>query len=259
MHNATVIIGLGEMGGVFARGLLRTSHSVVPVTRTDAINDIAQTITQPQCVLICVGENDLHLVLSKIPDNWKDRLVMVQNELLPRDWQKHKIDNPTVISVWFEKKKGQDYKVIIPSPVYGPHADVIKNCLQSLDISSTIIPNMRQMLYELVRKNVYILTSNIAGLVVGGNVGELWEKHRELALETANEIIDIQDWLTNTTMDRGQLIDGMVEAFQGDLLHGCTGRSAPHRLRRAITFADEAGLKTPRLRQILRDHTEAQN
>jgi len=259
MHNATVIIGLGEMGGVFARGLLRSSHSVIPVTRSDAINDIASSITQPQSVLICVGENDLQTVLSGIPDSWKDRLILVQNELLPRDWQQHSIDKPTVISVWFEKKKGQDYKVIIPSPVYGPLADTVKNSLRSLDIPCTIVPSMHQMLYELVRKNVYILTSNIAGLVVGGNVGELWQKHRELALATANEIIDIQEWLSNTTMDRGKLIDGMVEAFQGDLLHGCTGRSAPHRLKRAILFADEAGLKTPRLRQILRDHTEAQN
>ncbi len=29
---------------------------------------------------------------------------------------------PTVISVWFEKKKGRDVKVLIPSPAYGPAA-----------------------------------------------------------------------------------------------------------------------------------------
>ena len=99
MHNATVIIGLGEMGGVFACGLLRTSHSVIPITRSDVISDLAPTISQPQYVLICVGEKDLHPVLGLIPDSWKDRLIMVQNELLPRDWQQYSINKPTVISV----------------------------------------------------------------------------------------------------------------------------------------------------------------
>jgi len=40
-----------------------------------------------------------------------------------------------------------------------------------------IPPN--ELLYELVRKNLYILTINIAGLKTGGTVGELWGKHRE--------------------------------------------------------------------------------
>jgi hypothetical protein len=38
---------------------------------------------------------------------------MMQNELLPRDWAIHDFIDPTVISVWFEKKKGMDSKVLI--------------------------------------------------------------------------------------------------------------------------------------------------
>jgi len=42
----------------------------------------------------------------------------------------------------------------------------------------------------------------------------------------------------------------MLEAFDGDPEHGCTGRSAPARLARAIRQADAAGLAVPRLREI---------
>jgi hypothetical protein len=41
------------------------------------------------------------VILIGIPSVWRDRLVLLQNELLPRDWQAQRIPNPTVISVWF--------------------------------------------------------------------------------------------------------------------------------------------------------------
>jgi ketopantoate reductase len=155
-----------------------------------------------------------------------------------------------VISVWFEKKKGQDSKVIIPSPVLGPHAALIKEGLASIDIACNVLNNDDELLYELTRKNVYILTSNIAGIVTGGNVGELWAEHREFATAVANEIIDIQEYLTGTTLPREKLIDGMVEAFNGDRDHKCMGRSAPARLARALALAAEAGIDTPTLKEI---------
>jgi hypothetical protein len=101
-----------------------------------------------------------------------------------------------------------------------------------------------------VRKNVYILTTNIAGLVVGGTVDTLWNQHQSLARAVAADIMDIQDWLTGQKNDRAKLISGMVAAIEGDLQHRCMGRSAPARLSNAIRLADEAGLAVPKLRDI---------
>jgi hypothetical protein len=103
-----------------------------------------------------------------------------------------------------------------------------------------------------VRKNVYILTTNIAGLEVGGTVETLWNQHQDLARAIADDIIDIQDWLTNRHNDRGKLIAGMVAAIEGDLQHRCMGRSAPARLSNAISLADKAGLAVTKLREIYR-------
>lgn len=250
MNKPIVIVGIGEMAGVFARGLLRTGHPVYPVTRDMALESAAQAVPDPELVLLTVGEKDLHPALEQMPQAWRDRLGLLQNELLPRDWQTHHIANPTVIAVWFEKKKGQDYKVLIPSPAYGPGARLIADALGAIDIPVAVLDSDEQLLFELVRKNVYILTTNIAGLVTGGTVDELWNRHAALARQVAGEVMDIQFHLIGRELDREALIEGMVEGIRGDLEHKCMGRSAPARLARALEHADEAGLGVPKLREI---------
>ncbi len=254
MNEPVVIIGTGEMAGVFARGFLKLGHPVFPVTRQMDMAEVARALVKPALVLLSVGEADLHPALESIPAEWRDRLGLLQNELLPRDWQAHNLANPTVVSVWFEKKKGQDYKVLVPSPVFGPAAGLLCAALEALEIPSWALADAAELEFELVRKNVYILTTNIAGLDLqpGTDVEALWGQHRELALEVANEVMDIQFHLIGHELDRQRLIDGMVEAIDGDLEHKCMGRSAPARLARNLTFADEAGLAVPKLRQLAR-------
>ena len=248
--NEIVLIGVGEIGGVLARGILRIGYPVYPITRAIDPSQAAQKISDPQSVIVAVGEKDLPDVLRNIPSNWRDKLVLLQNELLPRDWQAQGILNPTVISIWFEKKAGQDYKVILPSPVYGRQSPLIKNALESINIPCDILPNEEKLLFELVLKNLYILTTNIAGLQVGGTIGELWRNHQDLARTIANEVMDIQFWLIKKSLNREQLIQGMRKAFEKDLSHKCMGRTASVRLERAIRFADEAGLAALKLREI---------
>ncbi|MBL1260553.1 MAG: hypothetical protein COB33_008485 [Thiotrichaceae bacterium] len=250
MNSAIVVIGIGEMGSVFACGFLRCGHPVYPITRGEDIATAASAMPEPELILVALAEGDLQPTLEQIPHAWRNKLTLLQNELLPRDWQQHQLENPTVISVWFEKKKGQESKVIIPSPVFGPHAKLISDGLESIDIASNILSHEDELLYELVRKNVYILTSNIAGIVAGGNVGELWADHREFASAVANEVIDIQEYLTGNSLPRTKLVNGMVEAFDGDRAHECMGRSAPARLGRALALAAEAGIDTPKLNEI---------
>jgi ketopantoate reductase len=245
-----VIIGLGQLGRVFAGGLLRTGHQIVPVNRHDDMLQIAAAYPQPLCVLVAVAEADLHAVLAALPAPWRDRVALIQNELLPRDWESHQIRNPTVAAVWFEKKKGAESKPLIPTPVYGPQAQLICAALNAIDIPARSVERAEQLLYELVRKNVYILTSNIAGIKTGGNVGALWANHRTLTSEVAQEVMDIQDWLTAHKHERAKLLDGMLEAFEADPQHACCGRSAPDRLKRNLGFANQAGLAVPKLREI---------
>ena len=250
MNKPIVVIGIGEMAGVFARGFLRTGHPVYPVTRDMDLQTEANAIPEPEFVLVAVGETDLQTTLQQIPSQWHDKLALLQNELLPRDWQAYPFSNLTIISVWFEKKKGQDAKVLISSPAFGPHANTIKQALGSLDIPCHEVDSAAEMQYELVRKNVYIVTTNIAGLKVGGTVSELWRDHEALARAVAKDVMDIQKTLVNEELPRERMIEGMLEAFEGDPEHKCMGRSAPARLQRALELARQAGLDAANLKQI---------
>ncbi|HFE37579.1 MAG TPA: hypothetical protein ENK06_04040 [Gammaproteobacteria bacterium] len=250
MGKRVVIIGLGEMGGVFARGFLRAGIPVYPVVRTMSIQQAVRDQPSPDLVLLAVAEKDLQVTLAGIPEQWKSRLALLQNELLPADWQQHNIPAPTVISVWFEKKKGQDVKVLIPSPVYGQGAELIKAALAAIDIPVRVVASEAAMEEELLLKNIYILTTNIAGLVCGGSVEYLWNEHNALAREIANEVMDIQSWLVGRPLDREKAMTGFLEAVNGDLNHQCMGRSAPARLARAIELADKAGLAVLKMREI---------
>jgi hypothetical protein len=249
MKNPVVVVGIGEMGSVFARGFLCLGHPIYPVVRGVEMVEVANRVAEPELVVIAVAEKDIQDVLQAVPESWRDRLLLLQNELLPNDWIMHDLD-PTVISVWFEKKKGMDSKVIIPSPVFGKHAQQVADALNSIDIATSVLSSAEDLLFELVLKNIYILTTNISGLETGGTVGELWSEHREVATQVANEIILLQQKLTGQSLDAEQLIGAMVNAFNGDPEHGCMGRSAPARLERALMLADEHGLDLPGLKQI---------
>lgn len=244
------MIGAGEMGGVFARGFLKLGYPVYPVTRDMDLETVASQVSDVESVVVSVGEKDIQSILEQVPAVWRDKLVLLQNELLPNDWLKCGIKDPTVISVWFEKKPGQDYKVIIPSPVFGPQAGLINQALGAINIPTNVLNSDEELLSELVIKNVYILTTNIAGLQVGGNVGALWSEHQETARAVANDVMDIQFKLIEQELDRDRLIDGMVRAFDGDLEHKCMGRSAPGRLERALKHAQDFSLEAKCLQSI---------
>jgi ketopantoate reductase len=251
MTKPFVILGVGEMGAVFARGFLRAGYPVYPVTRQQDPSAVAASVPEPHLTLVAVGEGDLHPVMETIPSAWRDRLALLQNELLPPDWLAHGLTEPTVISAWFEKKKGQDVKVVLPSPVYGPGADWLISALAQVDIPTHQVTTPEQLQYELVRKNLYILVSNIAGLITGGTVNELWRDHRDLARRVAEDVLTLQSHrLGGVALDAEVLLAGMVEAFEGDPEHKCTGRSAPKRLARVLAQARAADLEVPTLEEI---------
>ena len=250
MKQPVVIIGMGEMGSVFARALLKTGHPVFPLRRQDDMNQAADHIDNPELVLLAVAENDLQTALDQLPENWRDKVVRLQNELLPRDWQDKNLIDPTVISVWFEKKPGMDYKVLIPSPVQGPKAQLIHNALATLNIPVQIIDNENDMLFELVRKNMYILTTNICGLESGGNVKQLWDDNSILLNKVFDDVLEVQQHLTGHIFNRDHMLNAVLTAFDGDPEHQCMGRSAPQRLQRALLMSQEGKLQTPELERI---------
>jgi hypothetical protein len=256
MTNSTppvVLIGVGEMGGVFAKALLRAGHTVIPVTRSMTTSSVAEQVPEPSLVLVTVAEAELPAVLADMPEVWRDRVGLIQNELLPRDWIVHAIANPTVAVVWFEKKPRMDTKVIIPTPIAGTGAQLLASALGGIGIAATVV-TPEEVIDELVVKNLYILVANIAGLETGGTVSELWNNHEVLARQVGTEVLAVQEYLVGAPIDSEATYAGMLAAFDGDPDHGTTGRSAPMRLARALRHASAAGIATEKLDAIARAH-----
>nr|MBF0222067.1 hypothetical protein [Desulfobulbaceae bacterium] len=251
MHKPIIIVGLGEMAGVFAKGFLRSGYPVYPVTRNIRIEEAASNYPDPGLVLLAVAEKDFSSTLKTIPEAWQTKLTLLQNELLPEDWTSHGINNPTVISVWFEKKKGREVKILLPSPIFGPKADILSAALATEEIPTTILSSPTELTNALVMKNLFVFTINIAGLAVGGTTGQLLERHRDFAEEVFRDVVAIQESLTHCKLDGKQLFNSLTKALTADPDHKCRGRSAPDRLRRALETAHRFNIQTPALNKVL--------
>jgi hypothetical protein len=258
MKPPIAIIGIGELGGVFAKAFLRNGYPVFPVVRDMDSAEAADRLPDPHLVLVAVAERDFKAVMQTLPDRWRSSLVLLQNELLPHDWLAYNIENPTVISVWFEKKKGMDYHVLRTSPVYGSKAAMIAESLAMIQIPCKVLSGQDELVFELVLKNVFVFTINIAGLMLGegATTSTLWGKHQKLARDVANEVIAVQEFLTGQKFARDELMDGFLEGVEGDPHHKCKGRAAAGRLTRMVELANEAGLKIQTIRDIHRRFSE---
>jgi ketopantoate reductase len=246
-----VIVGIGELGGVFARGLLRRGRAIAPVTRGQRIADQLAAHADAELVLVTVGETELDGVLRELPEAFRDRVGLVQNELLPHAWQARAVLDPTVCVVWFEKKPGRDVHVVQPSVAFGRGAELLVRALTELRIPARAASDEDgELLLELVSKNLYILTTNLAGLMTGGTVSALWHEHQPLAREVASDVLDLQERLAGEKLERQILLARLEQAIAADPEHQCTGRSAGERLARALRHADREGLAVPRLRAI---------
>lgn len=245
-----VVVGIGELGAVFARGFLRSGHAVFPVTRRTRMDEVARTVPDPELALVAVGEADLDGVLASLPSEWRSRVGLLQNELLPATWRAHGIDHPTVAVVWFEKKPTSLVKELLPTVVSGPQTPLVREALDAVGVVTRAVSSDADLLFELVRKNLYILTTNLAGLEHGGTVADLWHHRRDLALRVARDVIAVQRALSGVELSEAPLLAGLAEAIEADPTHACTGRSAPARLARALAHAERLGVAVPELRRI---------
>jgi len=250
INPAAAVIGMGELGSVFATGLLKLGHPVFPVLRGQAGPDVIRA-SSAELVVVAVGEDDLDEVLAASPAPGA-KLVLIQNELLPPAWERHALGAPNVVVVWFEKKRGKPIHIVLESVISGPQAALLGRCLQAVDVAYREV-GPDELLFELVKKNLYILVHNVCGLVENGSVERLWSQHGALAREVASEVLDLQFACAGQSLDRDRLMSELEAAVAADPEHGCAGRTAPARLRRALRQAEAHEVSVPRMTAIARE------
>lgn len=243
-----VVIGMGQLGSLFAVGFLRLGHPVYPLLRSDDPASLAERL-QPRLVLAAVGEKDLPGVLKTLPSAWRDRVVLLSNELLPHIWQAYQLQDPTVISVQFEKKDAKPPGIDRPSPVYGPLAETIKQALETWGIPTRRLMDQESMTRELVVKNLYILTLNLAGLATGGSAAELLDQYRGLLDEVWEELFAVQQAMVDFPLNRKELKHATLDYLSVAPARGA-GRSAAERLERTLKHAHAHAVPVPTLEKI---------
>lgn len=243
-----VVVGVGELGSVFALGFLKCGRAVFPVTRGTRMAEVARVVPDPALALVAVGEADLDDVLAQRPLTWP--LGLLQNELRPAVWLAHGIENPTVAVVWFEKKPASSIRELLPTVLHGPEANLLADALAAVGVTTRIATSPGELTLELAKKNLYIGVTNIAGLVTGGTVGALWSEHHALALAVARDVLALERRLCEVDLDEAAMLSALEAAIAADPAHACAGRSAPVRLSRALGHAERLGVPVPELGRI---------
>ncbi len=247
-----VIVGPGEIGSTFATGFLRLGHTVSPVLRGQSLVARASELPPPTLVLVAVGEWELEPTLSALPELWRSQVVLVQNELVPSIWEAHQL-SPSISIVWFEKRAGQAPRVVLPSVNYGPHADLLGGALGAIGLPCRKITDSATLILELAKKNLYILTLNLAGLRSQGTAAHLRTEHAELFSTLARELITLESTLMLRPLPEAELILGLEAAIDADPEHSCQGRTATRRLARALEQARARNLVLPTLEALGRE------
>ena len=72
---------------------------------------------------------------------------------------------------------------------------------------------------KLVRKNMFILTTNICGLETKSNVNDLWKNQAALMNNVFDDVLEVQQYLTGKMFNRDQLLSSALTAFEADPEH----------------------------------------
>ncbi|MFT3928095.1 MAG: hypothetical protein QM778_36540 [Myxococcales bacterium] len=258
MHDL-IVMGIGELGQLYATAALKRGMRVIPVTRAARPEVALQGIPLDTPLLVAVGEADLEPALESLPKPRLDSIILLQNELFPSLWQRFS-ERATVMVPWLLKKKGEPLLVARSTPVYGQFAELAQALHESLGFAVDRLPDMAALEQAIVDKYAFILSVNALGLMRDIRLGE-WLKDgpqevqvlaREAAVLGSRLVSEGARSPSNQPIDLNQT----VAQVHAGMLHmagmRAKGRTAPDRVRRALEHAGRFRLNTPALLQASR-------
>jgi hypothetical protein len=248
----SIVVGVGELGGVFARGLLRIGHTVIPARRGDDLVRVFEEHADAEVVIVSVPEDALGGVLDVLPPSLVSRAVLVQNDLRPRTWTERGVSDPSVAVVWFEKKPGREAKAIVPTVLFGDAATTCAEALSSLTLPTEVATDEAARDEALAIKNVYIVTTNLLGIGRGGTTGELLANDELDWRDAAREVLAVEELLFESAFDEARVLEGVRAAMAADSSHVCAGRTARARAEKFFARARELSIATTTLDRLVK-------
>jgi hypothetical protein len=249
-----VVIGMGQLGSLLAGGWRARGRSVRGVRRAEPPGSIEAGAL---LTLIAVAEDDLASALARVSPPPRHRVALLQNELVRPAFVELGLVRPTVAVVWFERKGGGAPRVLLPSLVAGPSAEVLLEAFEGADVPAERVDDGPALDAALAAKNLYILLGNLAGLEASEplTMGRLLGERSGSALELAREIFRVEQaraGVAGSALDFDAALAVVEAATRADPEHGCRGRSAEARLARTAARAARLGVRAPRIEALAR-------
>jgi hypothetical protein len=251
-NSSVVIVGIGELGSLFAKGALKSGCQVIPVRREDDLVGRVEATNEDTPILLSVGEADMGPVIERLPTKRKQDVILVQNELFPTRWNPY-VERPTVSVVWTAAKPGIPLMVGKETVTHGKHAQWFTDIHEPLGLNASVADSEVALHGELAAKYAFILTINVLGLRHDVTVGELFSEHQSEAEAVLDDGLRLAEVQLGESFDRTSAMDSVRRAASGLSEMPAKGRSAAKRLDRALELASSHDITVDRIQEIAKE------
>ncbi|MEW5848194.1 MAG: hypothetical protein AB2A00_05240 [Myxococcota bacterium] len=246
-----VVVGLGQLGQLYAGGALKLGIRVTPVVRTTPRPLALSALPGHTPILVAVGEDALGGVLEEIPAARRDHVVLLQNELFPSVWRAHGVRSPTVLIPWLSRKKGRPLEVARPTLAYGPHAGLFAAVHGALDLPCEVTTETARMEDGLVAKYTFIITINALGVQEDLTLGAWLRKDPARVDVLAAEAHALGQAQLGRPVPRDDVLRQAREAMAALPDYPARGRTARARIERAVAVAQQRGVHVTELHALV--------
>ena len=247
-----VIYGLGELGRLYGAAALRAGMRVTPIVRESDPARVLAGLDVDVPILVAVGEAALDEVLATIPRERGRDVIMLQNDLFPSRWRAHQLE-PTVLVAWLLKKRGTPLTVARSSPVYGPHAALMRTLHEVLGAPVNVLASEAALHQALIAKYAFILGINALGMLRDRTLAGWLQEDPLRVRALTGEAAALGAALCEAPLDRSACERAVGEALHALGQMSARGRTAAQRVRRALTQAEELGIAVPELARAARE------
>jgi len=243
-----VVLGMGELGALYATAALKLGLTVTPGTRSHAVDWTAVPRDTP--VLVAVGEDAVVPVLRSVPLVHRDNVILLQNELFPQVWKAALVEEPTVMVPWFSKKKGKLVELSRPTLMHGRWAPLLEDLHRTLGIPSTVTGHAAQRDEGLVAKYTFILTINVLGVAKDLTLGTWLQQDAATVHAVLEDARTLGEALLGARVDENTVRTQVLEAFAFLANHPARGRTAAARVQRARAQAQLHHVTIPAVERL---------
>ena len=203
------VVGAGRIGGALAVRAVAKHRPMRLLGRDDDWQVLQETSHEP--ILVCTRNDDLPVVVARVPAQRRGDLVFVQNGML-RPWlAAQDLQNATRGLLFFAvQARGAPMDLGPPSPFCGPHAHAVVTELQALDVPAEEVDKQHFAALELEK----LLWNCMFGLLCQAHaclVGEVLTRYPQEVAELTAELLPVGETALDVQLDAATVLRQLLD------------------------------------------------